>query len=183
MMGEKIQTLRKGAGLTQDQLAQRVGVSRQAVSRWELGEAAPETEKLLPLARALGVTVDELLEQPAAEAEREAERRPGWLALHWHWIGALPAAWGLWHLASGTAEALRLLHSLRVAESMLSLQLPGMDYLWDIYGQYLSPDGEVLYSQVMWMMSRTWITALAAVAAGAALFLWGRSRTRQKQKT
>lgn len=47
--GEKIQTLRKKQGLTQEQLAQGLGVSRQAVSRWELDEALPETANLLPL--------------------------------------------------------------------------------------------------------------------------------------
>ena len=65
--GQKIQTLRKRQGMTQEQLAQRLGVSRQAVSRWELDEVLPETANLLPLSRALGVSVDSLLD-PAAEA-------------------------------------------------------------------------------------------------------------------
>ncbi len=41
--GQKIQALRKGRGLTQEQLAARLGVSRQAVSRWELDETLPDT--------------------------------------------------------------------------------------------------------------------------------------------
>ena len=44
--------------LSQEELAARVGVSRQAVSKWELGEAAPDINKLLALARAFGVTTD-----------------------------------------------------------------------------------------------------------------------------
>ncbi len=72
--GQKIQTLRKRQGMTQEQLAQRLGVSRQAVSRWELDEVLPETANLLPLSRALGVSVDSLLD-PAAEAAQPAPLR------------------------------------------------------------------------------------------------------------
>ena len=65
---EKILYCRKRAGLSQEALAERLGVSRQAVSKWETGEALPETGKLATLAAALGVSVDWLL----SEAEPEA---------------------------------------------------------------------------------------------------------------
>lgn len=66
---EKIQYYRKRAKLSQEELAARVGVSRQAVSKWELGDATPEVEKLVALAKTFGVTTDELLspEEPASE--------------------------------------------------------------------------------------------------------------------
>ena len=70
--GEKIQTLRKKQGLTQEQLAQGLGVSRQAVSRWELDEALPETANLLPLAKALGCSID-WLRDPALGWEGPAQ--------------------------------------------------------------------------------------------------------------
>ena len=60
--GEKILTARKKQGLTQEQLAQNLGVSRQAVSRWELDEALPESSNLLPLSKALGCSIDWLLD-------------------------------------------------------------------------------------------------------------------------
>lgn len=60
-LGESIYYYRKRAGLSQEELAHQVGVSRQAVSRWELGETSPEAGKLLPLAEALGITTDQLL--------------------------------------------------------------------------------------------------------------------------
>lgn len=83
-LSEKILYYRKKAGLSQEELAGRVGVSRQAVSKWELGDAAPEVDKLRALAREFGVTVDELLSE---EAPREPEQAPpprhsptaGWL--------------------------------------------------------------------------------------------------------
>ena len=80
--GQKIQTLRKQRGLTQEQLAQRLGVSRQAVSRWELDESLPETANLLPLGEVLGVSLDTLLdpaqglEGPVLKEEPSAPAAP-----------------------------------------------------------------------------------------------------------
>ena len=62
-LNEKIAYYRRDRRLSQEELAGQVGVSRQAVSKWELGEAAPDTGKLLALARALGVTADHLLDE------------------------------------------------------------------------------------------------------------------------
>ena len=58
---EFLATLRKEKGLTQKQLADKLGVTNKAVSKWETGEAMPDTALLLPLAKEMGVTVDELL--------------------------------------------------------------------------------------------------------------------------
>ena len=58
---EKLQKLRKDKGMSQEELADVLGVSRQAVSKWESGQAYPETEKLIILSEIFGVTVDSLL--------------------------------------------------------------------------------------------------------------------------
>ena len=97
-LSEKILFYRKKAGLSQEELAARVGVSRQAVSKWELGDATPEIDKLAALARVFGVTVDELIspDSPAGPPPEGAQppppprdhagmlgrliRRYGWLA-------------------------------------------------------------------------------------------------------
>lgn len=60
-MGKRIAMLRKQNGLTQDQLAERVGVSAQAVSKWENDISCPDISILPKLAETLGVTTDELL--------------------------------------------------------------------------------------------------------------------------
>ena len=60
-LNEKILYYRKAAKLSQEELAAQVGVSRQAVSKWELGDSVPELDKLLGLARAFGVS-EELIE-------------------------------------------------------------------------------------------------------------------------
>ena len=68
---EKLIRLRKREGLSQEGLAEILGVSRQAVSRWEQGTTRPDGGKLLPCARHFGVTVDWLLDE---EQDWEAQR-------------------------------------------------------------------------------------------------------------
>lgn len=68
-LSEKIYACRKRAGLSQEALAERIGVSRQAISKWETGEASPEISKLPPLADAFGVTVDWLLSEDGLPEE------------------------------------------------------------------------------------------------------------------
>ena len=69
MVGKKIAFLRKQKGLRQEELAQMLEVSPQAVSKWENGHTYPDITLLIPLARILGVSVDELLagKQPSEE--------------------------------------------------------------------------------------------------------------------
>ena len=61
-IGKRIALLRKEKGLTQEELASHMGVSPQAVSKWENDQTCPDISALPKLARLLGVTVDELLE-------------------------------------------------------------------------------------------------------------------------
>jgi transcriptional regulator with XRE-family HTH domain len=58
---DNLQTIRKKNQLTQEELAEMLGVSRQAVSKWELGDGYPEVEKLLILAKKLNVSLDSLM--------------------------------------------------------------------------------------------------------------------------
>ena len=58
---EKLLTLRKAKDLTQEQLAEKLNVSRQSVSRWESGQATPELEKIIALSVIFDVTTDYLL--------------------------------------------------------------------------------------------------------------------------
>ncbi len=77
-LGERLQALRKARGLSQEQLAEQAGVSRQAVSKWELGESVPELEKVLALSEFFGVTTDYLLKGgTAAPSPRRAWDRRG----------------------------------------------------------------------------------------------------------
>lgn len=71
--GEKLQKLRQKAGMSQDALAERLNVSRQAVSRWERDETMPETDKVVALADLFGVTTDYLLRQGTEEELQAAQ--------------------------------------------------------------------------------------------------------------
>ena len=76
--GENLQTIRKKNHLSQEGLAELLGVSRQAVSKWELGEGYPEVDKLLLLSKKLSVSIDSLLggedASPASGDEKPSER-------------------------------------------------------------------------------------------------------------
>ncbi len=73
-LGERIKNCRKSAGFSQDKLAELVGVSRQAVAKWEAGQSAPSTENLFRLADALDTTADMLLRSDEEKAESSAEQ-------------------------------------------------------------------------------------------------------------
>ena len=81
-VAENLQVLRKRKGITQEQLADELGVSRQAISKWETGEAFPEMDKLIALCDKFGVSCDTLLrgtvaesDTPDCEGERKEKRR------------------------------------------------------------------------------------------------------------
>lgn len=74
----KLLQYRKKSGLSQEELAEKIGVSRQAVSKWERAEASPDTDNLVTLAQVYGVSLDELLglapeQEEAKENTQEAQ--------------------------------------------------------------------------------------------------------------
>ena len=76
----KLQELRKQRGLTQEELAEKLYVSRTAISKWESGRGYPSIESLKAIAGFFSVTVDELLSSEeiltiAEENQRQSERR------------------------------------------------------------------------------------------------------------
>ena len=71
--GRKITDLRKSRGLTQEELAGRLNISPQAVSKWENGRAMPELSLLVELAEALGSTIDAIIFPEAAKEEAVKE--------------------------------------------------------------------------------------------------------------
>ncbi len=62
-LGQKIIRLRNGAGISQEELAQTLGVSRQSVSKWEMDQMLPQIDKILQLAELFQITTDELLRE------------------------------------------------------------------------------------------------------------------------
>lgn len=81
-LGEKIKELRRGRGLSQEELAEQINVSRQAVSKWELDLSLPDIDNIVQLSRLFGISTDQLLieeqelpDKEAAGAARELRRQ------------------------------------------------------------------------------------------------------------
>ena len=73
MLQENLRTLRKARGLSQEDLAQRLHITRQTLSKWENGLSVPDAQLLLRLAEILDVPVSELLGGPVETEEREED--------------------------------------------------------------------------------------------------------------
>ena len=72
-MAQRLVDRRKAAGLSQEALAAQLGVSRQAVSKWERSESSPDTDNLIALAALYGVSLDELLYGEAADSADDSK--------------------------------------------------------------------------------------------------------------
>lgn len=126
--GEKLQKLRARAGLSQDQLAELLDVSRQAVSKWERDEAMPEAEKLVRISRQFRVSTDYLLLEELEEPETASVPAPAaglwgrikqWCRNRGYLLAWVLAAWGLWRLGDTVVRLIR---------SYLTLdKIPGFD--------------------------------------------------------
>lgn len=71
---QRLADLRRSKGFSQEGLARKLGLSRQAVSKWERAESSPDTENLISLAKLYGVSLDELL-NPSDEIEDDSSLR------------------------------------------------------------------------------------------------------------
>lgn len=75
-LGQRIQELRRAAGLSQEALGGQLGVSRQAISKWEADAAVPEVDKLLTLSRLFGVGMDVLLQGEQTPGAAQTDEQP-----------------------------------------------------------------------------------------------------------
>ncbi|MFI3061353.1 helix-turn-helix domain-containing protein [Streptococcus suis] len=84
-LAQQIKNLRTTKNLSQDELAEKLYISRQAVSKWENGEATPDIDKLVQLAEIFGVSLDYLVLGKEPEKEIVVEQRGkmnGWECLY-----------------------------------------------------------------------------------------------------
>ena len=91
-LNEKIIHCRKKAGYSQETLAEKLSVSRQAVSKWETGESQPELSKLAALAELFGVTADWLISEEEPESESASKAAPAAPATSW--VDSVPGVIG-----------------------------------------------------------------------------------------
>lgn len=74
---ENLTKLRKDKGLSQDDLAKKLYVSRQAISKWENGESTPDLDKLMEIAQLLDITLDGLVSNEKLEQSVESTSQEG----------------------------------------------------------------------------------------------------------
>lgn len=74
-MAERIQYLRKSKGISQEQLAETLGISRQAVSKWESGQSSPDIEKLIAMSELFDTTTDYMLKGTEQKDEPQQDSR------------------------------------------------------------------------------------------------------------
>ena len=75
-LSKNLYSLRKNRGLSQEEFAEKIHISRQAVSKWERGEAYPDTENLIMIADFYGVSLDDLINSPDASEHIEENNTP-----------------------------------------------------------------------------------------------------------
>lgn len=107
-LAEKIQKLRQEKGLSQEQLAERLEVSRQAVGKWEGGQSRPDMDKLITLAELFGVSTDYLLKEDG-EPVKPAKRR---------WLPAVLAAGLIASLAGAAWLGIRAVRAETVRQAL-----------------------------------------------------------------
>ena len=89
-LGNNIQTLRKRKGLSQEKLAEKINVTRQTISNWELGETSPNPEQLKLLSKELNVSIDELLEKASENYYGSYDSDEDFAESFLNEIGAIP---------------------------------------------------------------------------------------------
>lgn len=116
---EKLFALRKNSGLTQADLAEKINVSRQTVSRWELGTAKPEVDTLIAISDLFGVSLDDLLRDRPLEEREKQEGSAQMPPQYWDFV---PKFWWI------PAVFAVLLKILPYAHGMLQLVWPEVGF-------------------------------------------------------
>ncbi len=158
-LGRKLQELRREKNWTQEELAEKTGVSRQALSRWESDAALPDTKNIIQLARLFGVSTDYLLLDSGEQRTGTQPRRFSTTVL------------GAAMLALGAAGIL-----------LFEILTPVFSYrhevIWAGTGQssvYTGMFAYIRYERLGWLLTLCLIAALA----GAALLIAGVIRSRR----
>ena len=165
---EKLARLRRREGLSQEALAEQLGVSRQAVSRWEQGTALPDAAKLLPCARLFRVSVDWLLDDSQGWETQEPAPEP-------------PASQGVWkwYLAGGIVTGTGVLGL--VVMGVLSAVYPAVVSEAPVGVEWVH-----VYTGLIGFLkahSVEWLFALWAAVTLAGLWLLAQPSIRRRERT
>lgn len=173
-LGARLQELRLRRGMSQDALADKLGVSRQAVSKWERDEATPDLDKIIKLSELYGISLDALLkDEPQPAKTQQAPPQPhkaDWnRILTWGGLlgGSAMAVWGL-------TDAVGLMAYEQIASNMLSGAV-------NVMGVTMTGEAQNMFSQFLPTSQILWVAPVAKLLIGAALIglgLWARKKGR-----
>lgn len=173
-LGARLQELRLRHGMSQDALADKLGVSRQAVSKWERDEATPDLDKIIKLSELYGISLDALLkEEPQPAKTQQTPPHPhkaDWnRILTWGGLlgGGAMVVWGL-------TNAVGLMAYEQIASNMLSGAV-------NVMGVTMTGEAQNMFSQFLPTSQILWVAPVAKLLIGAALIglgLWARKKGR-----
>ena len=151
-LGARIQAGRRAAGLSQEALGEKLGVSRQAVSKWEADAAIPELENLIAMSRIFQLSLGALLgvEPPSAPEGQETPVTEGELAaaIAAQYASARPRRYRRWAWVVGAAAAVAVAVGLIVQTVRLEGQLAGLEMqIAALEGQVSSLESRVAHLQ------------------------------------
>lgn len=150
-MGEKILNMRKARGWSQEELAERIGVTRQAVSRWESGAAKPDADKIIAVCDLFGVSADYLLRENYAGEQADCPEPRSEAAPTSALAGVKRYQWGLlFGMCAGAIGWLAI-------RAMGLIRADRMSFQWFLKSESLGG----LY----------WFCGVAAVVCGLLLFV------------
>lgn len=164
MLSENIRTIRKSRGLSQQELAVRLNVVRQTVSKWEQGLSVPDADSLLMLAEVLETPVSLLLGETMAESQPDDLRA----------IAAKLEVINL-QLAQRKMMGRRLIHWMLLGVCTAAAAGLGLLYLWGspyLGWDYSNPETAVLgvaFHSLEWLFARLAPVLLAGAGVGAFL--------------
>lgn len=175
-LGARLQELRLRHGMSQDALADKLGVSRQAVSKWERDEATPDLDKIIKLSELYGISLDALLkEEPQPAKTQQTPPHPhkaDWnRILTWGGLlgGSAMVVWGL-------TDAVGLMAYEQIASNMLSGAV-------NVMGVTMTGEAQNMFSQFLPTSQILWVAPVAKLLIGAALIglgLWARKKGRKQ---
>jgi transcriptional regulator with XRE-family HTH domain len=155
-MGEKILNMRKARGWSQEELAERIGVTRQAVSRWESDGAKPDADKVIAVCDLFGVSADYLLrdrysgESSTARTERQDNA---------HVSGTKSVTPGQWFALGASLLSGLVLFILKLIYILQNTNY----YYQDSHGSVYTGYQGFLHTEELFLL---WYLALAALLGG-----------------
>lgn len=170
--GEIIQNRRKQSGWSQDQLAEKLGISRQSISKWEQDLALPDLENGLKLCETLGITVEELLHPASIKTKNIVEENSfqsaeKFIKKTWHFSGLYVALVGLMIVVAGSLFQL-------IAEAMNKQAQSSLD---SMFGGFPGMVGNIQTDSLLSPFIGLIIGAgVILMMIGIGIFLYGRYR-------